>query len=62
MEIKFEIGDLVVLKSGGPLMVVTDGVNEKDLVSCMWFENSNFSYGEVKYNSFHFKTLKSNQS
>lgn len=32
----FEIGDTVVLKSGGPLMTVTD--IDGEMVSCTWFE------------------------
>ena len=44
---KFKIGDTVRLKSGGPLMTVTNVGNEegKDLVWCSWFEKGKESKG-----------------
>jgi len=32
----FEKGDLVILKSGGPIMTVT-GANDYDMIQAMWF-------------------------
>ena len=47
MENKFKIGDLVQLKSGGPIMTVTSSPQkEEKFHSCSWFnstgEESNF--------------------
>lgn len=39
----FEVGEVVMLKSGGPSMTVEsldDGFSEKDMkVMCLWFDN-----------------------
>ncbi len=46
-------GDVVHLKSGGPKMTV-EHVDEKyDLVTCVWFENS-----ELKRDSFNSGALE----
>lgn len=34
---KFKISDLVILKSGGPMMVVSRV--EKEIIDCDWFED-----------------------
>jgi len=36
----FKIGDTVRLKSGGPLMTVTEFDNTDKKVSCSWFDKS----------------------
>ena len=38
MEHKFKKGDVVQLKSGGPIMTVYGG--KRHLVCCVWFEHS----------------------
>jgi uncharacterized protein YodC (DUF2158 family) len=57
MEIKFETGDVVLLKSCGPYMTVVS-TDEKGFVSCVWFERANGNFGNLMNGSFHFKTLK----
>ena len=37
---KFKTGDVVKLKSGGPIMTVTN-VAGTDAVNCVWFDNNN---------------------
>ena len=45
---KFESGDIVQLKSGGPQMTVSN-VNGK-IISCMWWEKSKNDYNERDFN------------
>lgn len=52
MSSNFAVGDVVVLKSGGPLMTV-DVVNEQGHVRCIWFEGSS-----VQGALFRAETLK----
>jgi len=33
----FKIGEVVQLKSGGPLMTVED-INAHDMINCIWFD------------------------
>jgi uncharacterized protein YodC (DUF2158 family) len=33
----FKIGEVVQLKSGGPLMTV-DNINPHDMINCIWFD------------------------
>lgn len=44
MSIKIKIGDLVMLKSGGPIMVVDSEILTEesyiDTVRCMWFNQN----------------------
>lgn len=51
----FEVGEVVVLKSGGPRMTVAgeDGFNE-DMVACTWFDEKN----KVVRDSFPPQSLK----
>lgn len=44
----FNIGDVVVLKSGGPAMTITHVSNE-GRVSCAWFEKTTADYKYVKF-------------
>lgn len=37
---KFKIGDVVVLKSGGPEMTV-ENIDEQGNVTCTWFDKDN---------------------
>lgn len=39
---KFEVGDLVVKRSGGIAMLVTDNVN----LTCQWIEKGNYQTSE----------------
>ena len=43
-----KIGDVVQLKSGGPLMTISDGPENEadDDVVCQWFETSSSAIGE----------------
>ncbi|WHH50610.1 DUF2158 domain-containing protein [Pseudomonas sp. Ap32] len=54
----FKKGDVVVLKSGGPNMTVTDVVAEfrtgLPLAKCSWFDASN----ELKHENFLVETIK----
>jgi len=47
---KFEIGDIVKLKSGGPEMTVNGYVielsNTRDIVTCKWFDSDNKQQSE----------------
>jgi uncharacterized protein YodC (DUF2158 family) len=44
---KFNSGDTVMLKSGGPLMTVEQYVKTQDahLVRCVWFDGNTEKYG-----------------
>lgn len=49
---RFKVGDLVKLRSGGPVMTVSD-VIDSDLVRCQWFagkklETGNFDTGTLQ--------------
>jgi uncharacterized protein YodC (DUF2158 family) len=48
----FNIGDVVQLKSGGPLMTV-DNIDPHDMINCMWFDGR-----EKKSGVFPAATLK----
>lgn len=50
-EVKFNDGDRVRLKSGGPTMTVTDATEQK--IECSWFVEEN-----IQHSSFNPKTLK----
>lgn len=39
---KFEAGDIVRLKSGGPPMAVVKPVNDNGDVKCLWFSSDGF--------------------
>jgi len=56
----FQPGDVVQLKSGGPLMTVIELVQFKDisLVNCGWFIGS----GEFKAGQFRLATIKAAES
>lgn len=47
MEQQFNIGDVVVLKSGGPSMTIENLDRDSELVYCAWFDGK-----EKKVNSF----------
>jgi uncharacterized protein YodC (DUF2158 family) len=52
----FSIGDVVQLKSGGPLMTVTDvgaGMDGTPMIDCVWFDKT-----EQKYGTFRAAVLK----
>jgi len=38
-ENEFKIGDVIILKSGGPGMTVEEVDDEEDTVHCQWFVN-----------------------
>lgn len=52
----FRVGDVVQLKSGGPIMTVVEitSANGRDTVQCRWFAGP-----EEKSSSFSAETLKS---
>lgn len=56
MEQKFKIGDVVVLKSGGPDMTIhADEINDADffgIYECVWFVDE-----EMKFENFHQNAL-----
>ncbi len=52
MSDKFNPGDVVVLKSGGPDMTVVEVSH--DIVSCEWFKDTN----EVLHRKFNFAALR----
>jgi uncharacterized protein YodC (DUF2158 family) len=39
---KFETGDIVALKSGGPAMAVAKGINDNGDVKCVWFSSDGY--------------------
>jgi uncharacterized protein YodC (DUF2158 family) len=48
MDNKFKVGDVVQLKSGGPLMTIASiGIasSQEQLASCIWFEGSKKNNG-----------------
>lgn len=49
----FKIGDVVQLKSGGPLMTVSNPGNEGSTMTCEWFTKD----GESRADKFHPATL-----
>lgn len=52
----FKIGDVVILKSGGPNMTIV-GINEKDnnYVEVSWYEHGTHQF---QWNSFNFRALE----
>jgi len=46
---KFQVGDLVVLKSGGPKMVVQAVSETGDTVDCVWSERYHHTPPEVTF-------------
>lgn len=53
MDIKLEKGTLVMLKSGGPIMSVSDMRDQSDsIISCEWFRD-----GELKRDAFNLENL-----
>ncbi|MCS4508875.1 YodC family protein [Xylophilus ampelinus] len=49
-EEKYEVGDLVSLKSGGPVMTVTKVPEPHDLwYRCHWFAGKKLDHGSFKY-------------
>lgn len=61
---KFKVGDLVVLKSGGPSMTVQDAIRtlrEKEftgLYSCQWFAGKKLDNGKFPEDSLEAYTPK----
>lgn len=53
MEVKVEVGDVVRLKSGGPMMTVR-GVKDS-VIDCVWFDTDN----NYHVNKFNIRTLVS---
>ena len=49
----FKIGDVVILKSGGPHMTITHEQDENNYVECTWFVN-----GKKVIDEFHVVSLK----
>ena len=49
--IKFKVGDIVCLKSGGPDMTVVEysSINGTDKVKCRWFDKELHMYTETFY-------------
>lgn len=54
---KFKKGDLVKLKSGGPVMTIDTVIESDNLASCKWFHN-----GEIKTHLFNLDALEESQS
>jgi len=52
---EFKIGDVVQLKSGGPLMTI-ENFDEDNKACCVWFIDNKQQYG-----LFEIKTIKVNQ-
>lgn len=51
------IGDLVVLKSGGPVMVVSAYEEDSPRVLCDWFDNFDGHWGETHSEWFYVAVL-----
>ena len=51
-----KIGDVVILKSGGPRMTVEEMKNKK--VKCRWFDNNNY---EAIHDEFVEEALKASE-
>lgn len=51
----FKVGDVVMLKSGGPCMVISE-VNDSGMAECTWFDKD----GSVKKNYFFQEILTRN--
>lgn len=45
--IKFELGDLVILRSGGPVMTISYETTD-EYIQCDWFNDR-----ELKHDAFH---------
>ncbi len=56
-EEKFKVGDVVILKSGGPKMTVED-VEGRDTIVCQWFGDSK----KLEYGSFPADSLERAES
>ena len=50
---EFEIGDVVVLKSGGPLMTI-ESFDENNRLYCVWFDKD----GNQQFNYFIKETVR----
>ena len=50
----FKVGDEVISKAGGQVMVVEEVPDEEDMVSCRW----HLVDGKVERDVFHVDTLK----
>lgn len=50
---KFQIGDVVTLNSGGPLMTVETEEDSQGFVKCKWFNEK-----EIKFDFFLSNTIK----
>ncbi len=47
----FKIGDVVQLKSGGPLMTVTQvgsGIDGTPMIDCVWFDKTDQKFGTFR--------------
>jgi len=53
---EIKTGDCVVLKSGGPLMTVTNLINDGADAACVWFVDDD--HAKPKHESFSIVTLK----
>lgn len=50
---KFEVGKVVILKSGGPFMTI-EGVRELDkIVECIWFDGSHVVRAMFRYETLN---------
>lgn len=50
---EFKVGDVVVLKSGGPKMTINNFLDE-DRIECTWFDQKNI----LQYQNFRPELLK----
>ena len=46
---KFEAGDVVMLKSGGPYMTVAVAAPSEDGLNCMWFDGPTLYIARLKW-------------
>ncbi len=53
-EKEFKVGDVVILKSGGPAMTVDEIDDDKDTIECRWFGDGK----KLEYGSFPIDTLE----
>lgn len=58
MEIKLTVGDLVLLKGGGPIMTVTHVSACENFIDCMWFLRGAEKSFELEKGTFPLKSLK----